>query len=84
MKLTPLASNMTEVKIGNKRVLFSYQTPVATKELTGSGMTYYKTNKFWSATTTRHINKWLPKPQNEFGVTEENQEYFDNLLNEVK
>lgn len=60
MNLTPIASNMTELTLGDKKVLFSYKTPVASyeKNLTG-GFTYFKTNYKWSATTTRHINKWL-------------------------
>lgn len=80
MKLTPLASNMTEVETENKIVLFSYQTPVASRELGSCGMEYFKTDKHWSVTTTRHINKWLPKPQTEFDVEEKPQEYFDNLF----
>jgi len=75
MKLSPLASNMTEIEIGNKTILFSYKTPVAYRELTPEGMTYYKTACRWSATTTRHINKWLPKPQAEFltGIVEQSE-----------
>ena len=75
---------MTEVRIGNKVVLFSYKTPVAYSEVTELGRGYYKTNKKWSATTSRHINQWLPKPQEEFGVEEVEQDVLDNLLNEVK
>ena len=56
MKLTPIASNMTEVEIGNKTVLFSYRTPVAYHE---QGVGYAKTSKYWSVTTSKHINKWL-------------------------
>lgn len=56
MKLSPIASNMTEIEIGNKTILFSYKTPVAFHEAGGG---YAKTAKHWSATTTRHINKWL-------------------------
>jgi hypothetical protein len=55
MKLTPLASNMTEVEIGDKTVLFSYKIPVAYHDSTG----VYRTNKYWSKTTSKHINKWL-------------------------
>ena len=80
MKLTPIKANMTEVEIGNKRVLFSYQTPVAYEDLENGG--YYKTTKFWSKTTTRHINKWLPN--DDLGVNEIDQIKLDNLLNEVK
>jgi len=57
MKLTPIASNMTEVKTaGGSIVLFSYSTPVAA--LLPSGQ-YWRTKKWYSVTTTRHINKWL-------------------------
>lgn len=56
MKLSPIASNMTEIEIGNKTILFSYKTPVAFHE---AGVGYAKTNKHWSATTSRHISKWL-------------------------
>ncbi len=70
MKLTPIASNMTEVVLnlpayrGETKVLFSYSTPVAAMNLSpewheefGSGMV--KTEKKWSKTTSCHISKWL-------------------------
>jgi hypothetical protein len=80
MNLKPLKANMTEIEIGNKKILFSYQTPVAYKELTPEGMSWYRTNKFWSRTTTRHINSWGPE-----GMYEPvEQSVLDNLLNEVK
>lgn len=56
MRLNPIGSNMTEVEAGNKTILFSYKTPVAFHE---AGVGYAKTNKHWSVTTSRHINKWL-------------------------
>ena len=56
MNLNPIRSNMTELEIGNKKILFSYKTPVAYFE---NGQ-YYITDKFWSRTTTRHINAWVP------------------------
>lgn len=56
LKLNPIAPNMTELTIGDKTILFSYKTPVAFHEL---GVGYAKTSKHWSATTSRHINKWL-------------------------
>lgn len=58
MKLRPLKANMTELEIKGKRVLFSYETPVAYQNLDSVG-NYYKTIKKWSNTTTRHINQWL-------------------------
>jgi hypothetical protein len=84
MKLNPIKANMTEIQTEQYIILMSYQTPVAYKHLTPEGMTYYKTNKKWSNTTTRHINSWLPYPQAEFGVEAVDQEVLDNLLNEVK
>ena len=56
MKLKKLGNNETEVQINdNTTVLFSYETPVAACV---HGI-YYKTDKKWSATTSKHINKWL-------------------------
>ena len=57
MKLTPIAANQTELSFTNgAQVFFSYKTPVAAYcPLRG----YIRTEKFWSSTTTRHINKWL-------------------------
>lgn len=81
MKLNPIALNMTEVEIGNKTVLFSYQTPVAYHE---AGIGYAKTSRYWSATTSRHINKWLKL--NGFdasrgdGLREVDQETLDGLV----
>jgi hypothetical protein len=40
---------------GNE-VLFSYDTPVAGFK---HGMGYFKTNEYFSPTTTKHINKYL-------------------------
>jgi len=39
-----------------KEILFSYSTPVACFI---PNMGYYRTNKYWSRTTTKHINKWI-------------------------
>ena len=73
MQLTPIASNMTEVETSEARILFSYRTPVAAYVF-GEG--FVKTEKFWSVTTSRHINKWLD------GGTANKvaQTYLDNLV----
>ena len=56
MKLKKLASNMTELTLSNgDTVLYSYDTPVAGWDEVGA----YRTNKFFSQTTTNHINKYL-------------------------
>ena len=74
MKLTPIAANQTELSFTNgAQVFFSYKTPVAAYcPLRG----YIKTAKFWSVTTSRHINKWLKGIDN---VTEVSQDYLYEL-----
>jgi hypothetical protein len=57
MNLKPLGANQTEVYTDKVIVLFSYQTPVAYLD-NSTGKTY-RTSKYWSKTTTKHINKWL-------------------------
>jgi len=57
MKVKNIGSNQTEVHLNNGDiVLVSYETPVAAF-VVGEG--YYRTSEKWSATTTKHINKWL-------------------------
>ena len=57
MKLNPIAANQNEVVLNNgDTIFFSYRTPVAAY-LSDKG--YVRTEKFWSVTTSRHINKWL-------------------------
>ena len=76
MQLTPIASNMTEVETDSARVLFSYRTPVAAYVY---GVGYVKTDKWWSVTTSRHINKWL-----DGGTAKEvSQTYLDKLVQGV-
>jgi len=55
MKLRPVGSNQTELTINGITILFSYTTPVAILGLGGN----YKTEKWYSQTTTRHINKFF-------------------------
>ena len=58
MKLTPIAANQTSVTFNDgTEVFFSYKTPVAAY-LPDRG--YVKTDTFYSVTTSRHINKYLP------------------------
>ena len=73
MRLNNIASNMTEITLANgTQILFSYKTPVASWE---NGQ-FYKTEKFWSKTTSRHINKWADCP------VSKPQAYFDTLTQE--
>ena len=78
MQLTPIASNMTEVETSEARILFSYRTPVAAYVY---GVGYIKTDKFWSVTTSRHINKWIG--DKDVTVREVTQTYLDGLVQEV-
>ena len=85
MQLTPIASNMTEVETKEARILFSYRTPVAAYVF---GRGYVKTEKWYSTTTTRHINKWINMDMPVSGyvaVTTEEvaQTYLDNLVQGV-
>ena len=74
MNLTPIAANQTVLSFTNgAQVFFSYKTPVAAYcPLRG----YIRTEKFWSSTTSRHINKWL-KGITE--VTKVSQKYLDEI-----
>ena len=85
MNLNPIKANMTELDLGNgTKVLFSYRTPVAARVDNGYGSgTWYQTEKKWSNTTTRHINKWMGE-HSVFGMRFKPQEFFDNLISEVK
>ena len=74
MQLTPIASNMTEVETSEARILFSYRTPVAAYVF-GDG--FVRTEKWWSVTTSRHINKWIGK---DVTTEEVSQTYLDNLV----
>lgn len=76
MKLTPIASNMTQIEAGPLTVLFSYKTPVAA-HIEGQG--YFRTSHKWSVTTSRHINKWLAA-NHARDIEERDQLFFDALL----
>ena len=76
MKLRNIGSNMVEVDGPLATILFSYSTPVAACMSDGSG--FVRTDKRWSVTTTRHINKWLAGARAE----ERPQSYFDGLTDE--
>ncbi len=77
MKLKVIGSNQTEVEINNKKVLFSYNTPVAYYDLETKQA--YKTCKVWSNTTSKHINSWVMANQVPF-VTKIGQEELDKLV----
>lgn len=55
LSLNIIGSNKTELTANGVKVLFSYNTPVACW-INGQ---FYKTNKKWSVTTSKHINSWV-------------------------
>ena len=74
MKLNPIGSNMTEVEVNGKSIMFSYQTPVAGYDDQGA----FRTSTKYSVTTSKHINKYLGGK--DVGRVVE-QSYIDNLVN---
>ena len=77
MRIKNIGSNQTAVisKLPNGRtveVLFSYETPVAVRGPTMD----YKTDRRWSVTTSKHINKFLPQDQSRVQIVP--QEDLDN------
>ena len=55
MQIKPIASNMTELEVNNTTILFSYKTPVAGYDSQGA----FRTEDYFSVTTSKHINKYL-------------------------
>lgn len=56
-KINKVGSNMTELHNTKGIFLFSYDTVVAAQ--VGDYWDCVRTEKKWSATTSKHINKWL-------------------------
>lgn len=61
-----------ELDVGEE-VLFSYHTPVAAR----FGGREYRTARYWSVTTSKHINRFLIRPRE---AAERPQAWFDRLL----
>ena len=56
MNIKQVGSNQTELHLDNGNIVFfSYETPVAAYTET---LGYIKTDKRYSVTTTKHVNKW--------------------------
>ena len=69
---------MTEIILGDKTILFSYQTPVAYHQF---GVGYFKTSTYWSRTTSKHITQWLIKKGSKIGeVFNISQDKLDSLV----
>ena len=74
LNLKKIGSNMTELEVGNTSILFSYQTPVAGYDDQGA----FRSNDWFSMTTTKHINKYLGGK--DVG-REVDQSYIEGLVN---
>ena len=55
MKLNPVGSNMNEIEVDGKSILFSYKTPVAGYDDLGA----FRAEDYFSVTTSKQINKYL-------------------------
>lgn len=73
MEVKALGSNQTLIVKSDKEILVSYETPVAAF-IQGRG--YFCTEKYFSKTTSKHINSWLSGAKAQIKP----QEFFDNLL----
>lgn len=73
MKIKPIAANQTVLDRGFAQIFFSYETPVAAILPSGS---IIRSNVKYSATTTKHINKWLNGAEAQLVP----QNTIDNLL----
>ena len=74
LNLKSIGSNMTELEVGNTSILFSYKTPVAGYDDQGA----FRSNDWFSMTTTKHINKYLGGK--DVG-REVDQSYIEGLVN---
>ena len=78
MKLKNKGSNETEIRFKNGNVFFfSYDTPVAAY----INRKYYKTSKYHSQTTSRHINRFLHGDT--VNATQKPQFFFDEEMEKI-
>ena len=78
MNLNSVAANQTEIELANgTTVFFSYKTPVAA-HIPGNG--FYKTEKKWSRTTSKHIGQFIARNGGSGAVIEKPQAFFDELV----
>ena len=79
MKIKNKDANATELQFKNGNIFFfSYETPVAAR----IDSRYYKTSKHHSATTTRHVNRFLHGDT--VGAVEKPQYFFDEEIERIQ
>lgn len=59
MRLRDLGLRAQELESGPYTFLLSKSTPVAYRDTSTGGPKWYRTEKFFSKGTTRHLNAWL-------------------------
>ena len=75
MILKQIGSNQTELTLNNgNSIFFSYETPVAGYS---DEIGFFRTATYYSKTTSRHINAYLPDVE----VTEVPEEFIVDLVN---
>ena len=75
MILRQIGSNQTELTLNNgNSIFFSYETPVAGYS---DEIGFFKTETYYSKTTSRHINAYLP----DIKATEVPEEFIRDLVN---
>ena len=75
MKIETHGANKTEVNLNDGTLIFfSYQTPVAGRDKQG----FFRTDKKWSVTTSKHINQWLDIYHADARIVGQN--WIDSLL----
>ena len=76
MILRQLGSNQTELSLNNgNSIFFSYETPVAGYDAEDG---FFKTETYYSKTTSRHINQYLRDVDD---VKEVPDQYIVDLVN---
>lgn len=82
MKITTKGgANYTELQLNGATILVSYKTPVAAVILGR----FYKTEKKWSSTTSRHIGKFFRNFDFKYeDIIFKPQSFFDDLLNPAR
>jgi hypothetical protein len=79
MKIKNKDANTIELRFNNGNIFFfSYETPVAAR----INSRYYKTSKHHSATTTRHVNRFLHGDT--VGAVEKPQHFFDEEIENIQ
>jgi len=82
MKLRRISTNKSILEIGNARILFSHETPVAAclPDDPNLAYGYIVTNAKVSITTERHIREWAKEIEGTLGFEQVDQEVFDGLV----